>query len=104
MKEASDDELTPPPVQVHFSTIMAEEQPAPPALAFREAQEHQRDNLWLLYEHRLAEGKNTGERADDDALTDMVAAMIVEDPSFLDEQRVLYQSIRSACDIRCKRW
>ena len=45
-------------------------------------------------------GQITGEQANGNAIVGMVS----DDPGFLDEQRALYQSIRSACDIHRDRW
>lgn len=46
--------LTMEQAHAHFNAAMAEEQPAPaPMSAFRQAQEEQRYNLFLLEQHRL---------------------------------------------------
>ena len=72
-------------VRPHFDALMAEELPA---------QEDLCCNLRLLNEHRLAEGRIAGEQANDDAIADTW----LYDPSFLNEQRALYQTICRACE------
>ena len=64
-------------VRLHFDALMAEELPGREDLCC---------NLRLLNEHRLMEGRITGEQANDSAITDMWPY----DPGFLNEQQALY--------------
>jgi hypothetical protein len=49
----------------------------------------------FLDEHHLVNGQIVGEQANDDAVM-----VVVDNHGFLDEKWVLYESMRSACDIR----
>ena len=69
----------------HFNALMVEELPA---------QEDLCCNFRLHNEHRLTEGRITGEQANDNAVTDMWPC----DHGFLNEQQALYQTIRRACE------
>lgn len=110
MEETFDDEPAPVPVvgitmvQAQYEAIMAEkeqhEQPAPPFSVFRIPQEELRYNPRILEQHRLTEGQITSKQANED----VIAAMVAENPTFLNEQRALYQSMRIARDIRHKQW
>lgn len=100
METGSDDTtLAPAPVhtgftmvQVHYNAAMTEVQPAPtPLLAFQQAQEERRYNLFLLEQHRLAEGQIYGERASEEA---------VANPNFVAEQRAIYNVIRAQAAAR----
>jgi hypothetical protein len=92
MDEASDDKLAPPPmlvhagftlekVQMHLNSVMTEEHSAPSVSVFQHAQGDQCHNFRILDEHRLTEGLNAGEQANDNGVTTMVS----EDSCFLDE-------------------
>jgi hypothetical protein len=48
-------------------------------------------NLFLLEQHRLAEGQIDGERASEEA----VAAMTTANPNFVAEQRAIYEPLRA---------
>ena len=55
--------------QVHYNVDMADEQSvSAPKSAFQQAQEEQWYNLFLLEQHRLAEGQIYGERASEEAV------------------------------------
>lgn len=108
MEEVSDDEPTPALVtgfsmaraQANFNAVMTEmeqeEQLAPPVPVFRMLQEEQRYNLDLLVHHLSAKQQIAGEQVKERAVT----ALVVADPCFVDQQRVLFES---ACSARTAR-
>lgn len=110
MEEASDNEHEPAPVasftmaQAYFKAIMVEkeqsEHPTPRASAFQMFARGSTVQPTILKQHRLTEGQITGVQANEDT----VASMFAENPTFLDEHRALYDSMRSAHAIRHGRW
>lgn len=56
-------------VQTHFNAVMVEEQAAlAPMSAFQKTQEKQRHNIFLLEQHRMAEGQIDGERTSEEVV------------------------------------
>ena len=63
--------------QAHFNAAMAEVQPASaPMSVFQQAQEEQQYNLFLLKQHRLAEGPIDGKGASEEAMAAIAAASL----------------------------
>jgi hypothetical protein len=85
--------------QAHYNAAMAEVEPGPaPLSAFRQLQEEQRYNMFLLEQHQLAEGQIYGERASEEA----VAAMAAANSNFVAEQRAIYDVVRAQAVARQK--
>ena len=76
---------------------MAEVQPSSAPLSlFQQAQEEHQYNLFLLEQHRLAEGHFCEERASEEA----VAAMAAANPNLAAEQHAIYDAVNAQASPR----
>jgi hypothetical protein len=83
--------------QVHYNAAMAEEQHAPaPMLAFHQALEERRYNMFLLEQHQLAEGRIDSGNASEEA----VVAMAATNPNFVAKRRAIYEAVRAQAAAR----
>ncbi|KAE8766315.1 hypothetical protein D1007_62476 [Hordeum vulgare] len=76
-------------VHAHFNVAMAEQQSGmSPISTFRHALEEHRYNIFLLEQHRLAEGQIDIECTS----KEVVSAMAAANANFIAEQRAIYES------------